>query len=562
MIDTTRFFRIKKILNRYWKNTNGGAAFIFGIGAVVLISSVGLSIDFGRAYLVRSKLSSALDAAVLAAGKEFTSETIEQNVQMYFKVNYPSEYMKVTLNNIQMTKGDNQLKLELSGSIPTTFMRVIGKEKINFSIDNSIIQKNAATEIALVMDNTGSLGFDPFIDSIKDCSGGGCNNIQALKDGAKTLIDVLYGEKETVDGLHISLVPYSSTVNIGPEHTDWLDNTPSYFDASMWKGCVMARHLNGNDRTDATPTEEPFEPYYLNHTRDQLFYPNQNTNADPIVIDRYLVVGDNNYNTNPNTIREAPEDYGIYGNLVQGPNIGCPPPLTPLTDSKTTLIDAIGHMNGFNRGGTNAFLGLSFGLRTLSPKWRDFYYDGSATLPSDFNSPNRRKIVIILSDGFNGWFDWPGARENVSSARDFRTIITTEQYRKIRREFRSGEIVGVYRGAPGSPVNNDYPDADMTGYGRLSEGRLGTTSKSAVTAEINNRMLQTCDTMKTSQGITVYTMLFGNGVNPNNPNDATANLYKQCASSPENFFHAPTKEELRESFETIANRINTLRLNS
>ena len=41
-----------------------------------------------------------------------------------------------------------------------------------------------------------------------------------------------------------------------------------------------------------------------------------------------------------------------------------------------------------------------------------------------------------------------------------------------------------------------FPGADYTAYGRLNEGRLGTTSQSGANAILDDRMLEMCAAMK------------------------------------------------------------------
>jgi hypothetical protein len=69
-----------------------------------------------------------------------------------------------------------------------------------------------------------------------------------MKFGAKTLVDISYGDNESVDGLYLRLVPYIGVINPGIKDTNWLETPPNYFDSDLWKGCVMARHLNGKQQ--------------------------------------------------------------------------------------------------------------------------------------------------------------------------------------------------------------------------------------------------------------------------------------------------------------------------
>jgi hypothetical protein len=66
-------------------------------------------------------------------------------------------------------------------------------------------------------------------------------------------------------------------------------------------------------------------------------------------------------------------------------------------------------MAPWHRGGTMANLGLAWGWRVLSPRWRGLW-DGDLAdeMPLDYDEPNMEKVVILLTDGNNEWYDWPG----------------------------------------------------------------------------------------------------------------------------------------------------------
>jgi uncharacterized protein with ATP-grasp and redox domains len=83
--------------------------------------------------------------------------------------------MNVTISDIGITKESGGLRLKISASIPTILLKVVGIDKMDASVENAIVQKNSGSEVVIVMDNTGSLQFDPFINQIRNHSGSGCN---------------------------------------------------------------------------------------------------------------------------------------------------------------------------------------------------------------------------------------------------------------------------------------------------------------------------------------------------------------------------------------------------
>ena len=103
-------------------------------------------------------------------------------------------------------------------------------------------------------------------------------------------------------------------------------------------------------------------------------------------------------------------------------------------------------------------------------------------------------------------------------------------------------------------MRSDFPGADYTAYARLSEGRLGTTNRGTAENLLDSRMLEMCTAMKTAS-IIIYTITFGG-----TPNSGTQTLYRNCATDPEMYFHAPSDSELQQAFVQIADELSNLRI--
>ena len=58
-------------------------------------------------------------------------------------------------------------------------------------------------------------------------------------------------------------------------------------------------------------------------------------------------------------------------------------------------------IDGFSASGnTRTDIGMSWGWRTLSPKWRGVWTSGSTT-PVEYTDPKVRKIAVLMTDGEN-----------------------------------------------------------------------------------------------------------------------------------------------------------------
>jgi Flp pilus assembly protein TadG len=630
----------------------GSAVVYVAAIAVPLVTIVGVSIDAARGYLVKSKLSQALDAAGLAGGRVALSPTRDDDIRMYFNTNFPPGYMEATLGvndpQISMDPNAEELTLSASATIPTTFMRILGHEEMTVRASNVIHRTVKGMELVLVMDNTGSMYTTP-----------APSRMDQMKSAATDLVNILFGSRETAPNFWVALVPYVAVVNIGTTHGDWTftptstpvsissvvskksttTNSPLswrvlvttatphgfyngqlvdiagitganngvyngrfmirtsepgapatapfttnpitnaatqfvyYIDQGMsafpisgfnpatgvegqagppatvtgatvvrpqhaypagaWKGCVEARDTVAYEAASAEvlPTTEKWRRSYWPSTLNVRFY----TVGGALLKDGTPArTGDNQWGIGrtPTVDERATGPSPLPGNNAYGPNLGCGPAITSLQPYKSKALAAIAEMQPWSRGGTMANLGLAWGWRVLSTTWRGMWGgDTPASYPLDYNSALVDKVVVLLTDGTNQWYDYPCHAPGNGN---------------------DGSCNGS--NAPAGMKNAVLPnDADYTAYGRLAEGRLGTTSNATATTEVDNRMTALCTAMK-AQNIIIYTIVV------EVPSDPTKLLYRNCATKPEFAFVAPQASDLQAIFRQIATQLTNLRL--
>ncbi|CAH0139958.1 TadE/TadG family type IV pilus assembly protein [Roseomonas sp. CECT 9278] len=501
--------RLRKLL----ADRRGAVAMLAGLAAIPLLAIAGAAIDLTRLYLLHSRLVTSVDAAALAGARVINDLDRDAQIQRWFWANFTRERQlgqtgflgaEITSFNISVEESNRVVRLRVRAALPTTVLRLFGQDTLVATADHAARRQDRGMELALVLDVTGSMAGA---------------SMTALRDSATELITILFGPNETVPNFYMSVVPYTSMVNIGRGRTNWLaagSLDPTAYGSTVWRGCVQARHQNREDETDTPPTIVPFQPYVWPSTVGR-YSPNR---------------GDNEWSTwsitEPNPESPASDSaQNAIGNEARGPNLGCGRAITPLIQSRATLLTEIASLRATHRGGTMANLGLQMGWATLSPRWRGLW--GSATLPLAYDTPYMDKVLVLMTDGNNEWHDW-------------------------------GE------GAPGScrtsgsnpPCRSGYAsdgDADMTAYGRLRENRLGVagiTNARALT-EINARMSRLCTSIKAT-GIIVYTVTFNVG------SSTTQNLYRTCATRPEYYFNSPDAASLRAAFREIGGQLANLRL--
>jgi Flp pilus assembly protein TadG len=223
-------------LCRLARRREGNVAMIVGLFAIPLVIAGGIATDVGRAYLVKVRLGAALDAAALAVGSE-TNQTAAQmstDLQNYFTANYPSTALgtNVTVTPVPSNAdlSATTVNYQAQATVPMLFMPLIGINSINVSV-TAQTQKTTGLEVAVVLDNTGSMLCGPN-DGAPNYSNSTCSNgvvatdttctnssntsrICTLINAATQFVNTLTSAINSAQQLYIAVVPYVTTVNVG-----------------------------------------------------------------------------------------------------------------------------------------------------------------------------------------------------------------------------------------------------------------------------------------------------------------------------------------------------------
>ena len=504
--------RIPVQIGRVLSCRGGSIAIIAALLLIPFIGLIGLGVDLTRLWLVQSRLQTAVDAAVLVAGRQINVSTAAGDATALFWANFGrtdrmtnSGFLGAVASDPVIKRLDaDTVQVQATASVATTLMRVLGVNSKSVHAVASAKRALFGMELALVLDVTGSMKSN--------------NNIGGLRTAANNLIDIVFGPNDTEPNLFVSVIPFVASVNFGKQHTDWLAGgslDQSKYGSSGWAGCVEARG-GGEDGTESTPDTAPFRPFLWASTTGRY------SNAGK------PVAGDNDWTASNITEQNQAK---LPDNTAVGPNLSCPrTAVLPLTSSKATAKAAINSLQATFRGGTTGNLGLQAGWFTLSPEWAGRW--GTPGSPLPYGTPYMQKILVMMTDGNNEWFDYPG---------------------------------GAPGQAPTSYVGQKV-DADYTAYGRLSENRLEivmpnsgnltsdlASANSRVKVELNLRSMGLCTKMK-QKGITIFTIVLGTA------DAATKDLWRSCASKPDNFFESPDKTALTTVFQQIGTQLASLRL--
>ena len=264
-------------LRSFWQSRDGTYAVAIAITLPLLLGAIGFAIDIGTMSKAKRQLQDSLDAAILAASRIDDDADSRQKVfSDYFSANLADRsHFKTVEARLSIDRGLNYITTTATakGEVDLNFAFVFGGGRY-VSAQNKAFESTNKLEVALVLDNTGSMG-----DA----------RMKSLRSAATALVDILATAQTHEREVRAALVPFVTAVNVkGAEFKDsWIDrdakaayhganfaleggkrvNHLDLFDrlGQTWKGCVEARpspyNLNDAPPDNAVP-DTLFVPYF------------------------------------------------------------------------------------------------------------------------------------------------------------------------------------------------------------------------------------------------------------------------------------------------------------
>jgi Flp pilus assembly protein TadG len=525
------------LIRRFNSDLRGNVAMMFGLAAVPLLLGAGIAVDYARSSQSESQLQAAIDSAALAVAAsdiadltglseseiEARKAELKELAQSYVYANYEAAGGDTSDIEVSISVEQGIIKVDGKHKLNTTLMNVAGIEKVALGAHAEVNMEEGAiagVELAMVMDTTGSMADN--------------NKLRDAKIAAKDLVDIIFGDKDENENVKMALIPFSTAVNVGTANKSaaWLDTTgkaeysklnftsTSYhnmkawndLNSTPWTGCVEARK-GSYDTDDTTPDvgtpDTLFTPYFapaeptktglssVSSTILSTIFGSYNGPNDWIATSAQIKSMTVKSSTTLLQIQKNQAKYAGFkpsASSSMGPWQGCKgiQPIVPLTSQRKPLKTAI---DGFvAEGYTHIPQGVAWGWRVLSP-------DAPFTEGAPYNDKFWHKVMVVMTDGDN-------------------TIPTT---------------------------SDSINKSSYSAYGYVAQGRLGSTSASTALSNMNTRLTTTCANAK-NKGIEIYTIAFGPASDISN---ATRNLLRNCASSPEKYLEAPDGATLREHFKAI-----------
>jgi Flp pilus assembly protein TadG len=506
--------------------------------------AAGLAVDYTNLVRVKANLQNAVDSAALAVANK--NDQLDDSQALFLADSFIDENFDPRFTQLGVARAGSKVTVSAHSQVVLAFGGLFGFSRVELETMAITEVAYANYEIALALDTTGSM------------AGG---KLASMKDAVNGMIDTMVAQNSGRGRLKFSVVPFSSMVNVGSQFgplydaagavtrqpADWLDSLgkspidQSDLDTGVsrfalykhlgmpWPGCVESRPITSgvdygvNDaEPDSSSSQTLFVPAFASDEPNAAGFPNSYLPdmSNPIGggtiagrMARYGAVyapGFKSMNfgqqiaasatwptVSPNFSQQT--FFGGYP-VNKGPDFSCDvQPIMALTTNYPALKAKVNSLVA--QGSTNIMEGASWGWKALSP-----------TLPFDegvaYGKIGTRKIMVLLTDGTNN--------------------------------------LGRLSNALGSTYGS---------YGYLVDGRLGMSSGSAsqVTDAMNARTLGVCTNAKVL-GIEIYTIKL------EEPNVATGNLLRDCASDADHYFDVPNRALLDDAFAKIKDKIEVVRI--
>ena len=316
------------VRKQFGRNTKGNMSIMMAVAALPLLAAAGAAIDMVHANNAKTALQSAVDAAALAGGTSgFNSHAALSALVNKYLAENNANFSIGTADTIDFgtTPVTNNFFVRVNGKIKTDFMSLVGIPDMGLGAYAEVEKGGQALELALVLDNTASMNSE--------------GRLAALKVSAKKLVDTVMTNKPPGAYVKIGIVPFSNYVNVGVgnRNKSWVDVPADYTDTTAvtynsypnatYTNCHIVDHAYINDGVPAVWQENVCD-VNAGTPVPVTYFPTHTWNG---------CIGS----------RNDPLDVSIGSPNVKYPGImdvGCPQPLTDLTDIQSTLNSQIDGM--------------------------------------------------------------------------------------------------------------------------------------------------------------------------------------------------------------------------
>ncbi|MEQ1770242.1 MAG: TadE/TadG family type IV pilus assembly protein [Devosia sp.] len=316
--------RFTDLLKRFHKDESGNFIIIFGILAVVLIATAGSVVDFTSVQQARARTQTALDSAALSLQPRITldsNDTLKTKAKAIIVERLGDSTITVDVPTVVTNTTEGSIKINASIRKSTSFVALVGVNSITAQLVSQATRKQLDLEVAMVLDNSGSMASNSRMTNLKKAARCATNILyNAITSCTDTVLNASDSLTPTVANVKIGISPFNEFVNVGTGYKTaaWMDQTgatrvakdgfdnddsdANTFNTSVnrfnlftaigvpWEGCVEARnHTTGAgglyyDTSDLEPStgiaDSLFTPAFAQDQADG--YDNSYMNDRPV----------------------------------------------------------------------------------------------------------------------------------------------------------------------------------------------------------------------------------------------------------------------------------------
>lgn len=348
------FSAMRPKLRAFGDDRRGNVAMMFAFAVVPIVGLVGAAVDYSRASDAKQTLNAAIDSAALMAARDaskLTDGQLRTRIDGWIRAQLSPEWAS-SFSGATVAINRTERTVNISGniSVPSTLMKVMGKDTMPVSTSNQSSWGSNTIELALVLDNTGSMASS--------------GKMTALKEASLQLIQIMQDASQEPGQIKISIVPFAVQVRLDTSLKDepWLK-----FEQVKKSNCRTVLNLQ-TLRFEQVCDEDPITK----------------SNWTGCVSDR----------DKPNDVEDQGANGSASNKLYPAEFCNSAPVGTVrgLTDNWTMLRASVAAMAA--SGNTNVTIGAVWGLATLTP-------GAPFTEAKPASTPRLKKYMILLTDGDN-----------------------------------------------------------------------------------------------------------------------------------------------------------------
>lgn len=496
---------MKELLKAYCGDQRGQFSMMLALLAFPMLASVGFAVDYAQISNQRGHVQSANDGAALwAAAFVRDNDTLPtpRATQDYIINNFDLG-AGVLISMPQLSRNGQEVTVETDIQLKPQFMHLVGYSSQNVSVLSAAsLDFDAILEFSMALDTTFSMSTQ--------------GRLPALKSASINFIDKLWDVAAKGADIKGSIVPFSNYVNIGTEYRNesWMNVPPDIDTRRQERQCSTP--VIGQTNCSGGGVETCYPARTINHP------------GNP---------GHTSYNDG------VPVNHPGNAPWTENVPAGCTtsaPSCTPVYGPEQCSMVTVGNLTTWH--GIVASRDYPYNLQDGSIS-RRFpgplgVAAGAKLLPL---TGNKSQLISAIN----------------SLAPEGETYIPDGVMWAMRTLSPAAPFTGgraVYTGASGQKRIRKAILLMTDGANTISPNFAAGLHNNTDSMLTDRYTKEACNYAKT-EGYEVYTVTFGTSVN-----NTIKRLMEECATTPDDYYHAVGARDLDDAFDEIANSLLKLRL--